>query len=368
MPVNTLIDGDPGDIARVGDWVREVLATAVSAAGDEAASARRRAGDAWDGEASEFYLDVASRFVHEIDGFHGRVLEVANRFHAMASALRGAQDGMADICDDAASAGLRVHNGLVEDPPPHADSEMRDAYDTAQTRAGEIHAEWIAAVTSLTSSWTNEAWAATFTTTTLIDTASNNAALTARHLLASRDKLETLALGSGRQALALSGTADFAEAFAKVRSMFDEVAGIPDKAADLKSFASRLGKASGAIGMIAGVGLDVHSGESLEQAVVSNGTGLAAGIAASSAAGALIGSWVPGIGTLAGGFAGALIGTATGIFASGGVDYLYETGDTSVDGVIGAGMDEINSAWHATRDLGDAVVGGIRQGVDRGNG
>lgn len=156
---STRVDGDPGDIARVGSWVRE---------------------------ASDFHLDVASKFVREIDGFRARTLEVGNRLDAMASALGCALDGLTDIHDD------------------------------------ERHAEWVTAVASLASSSPNGAWTATFTT--------------------------------------------------------------------------------------------------------------------------------------------------TGIFTSGGVDHVYETGDASRDGFVDAGLEEIGAALHATTDSSEDAVGGItslRQGFDR---
>jgi len=105
---------------------------------------------------------------------------------------------------------------------------------------------------------------------------------------------------------------------------------------------------TGAVGLVAGVGLDYFGGgEPLEQAVVSNSTGLAASIAA----GAIAGSAFPFLGTLG----GAAVGTAVGIFASGGADHLYEDSSATVLSTLEAGGRELDEAKDALFALGDAV-------------
>src|SRR5690606_11824033 len=60
VPIDTFIAGNPTAIRRVEDWIRTTLGTTVGDVADAAARARRIADDAWEGEASETYLDTSS--------------------------------------------------------------------------------------------------------------------------------------------------------------------------------------------------------------------------------------------------------------------------------------------------------------------
>lgn len=84
----------------------------------------------------------------------------------------------------------------------------------------------------------------------------------------------------------------------------------------------------GALGALAsgyGVYDDVQQGESTEQAVVSQGGGLLAGIAAGGLAGAAAGSIAPGAGTVVGGIVGGVVGGVTAIVVDDQIDKLYES-------------------------------------------
>jgi ABC-type antimicrobial peptide transport system permease subunit len=78
-----------------------------------------------------------------------------------------------------------------------------------------------------------------------------------------------------------------------------------------------------------------------------------------AAVGAAVGSVVPIAGTAVGTVIGVLAGTAGGIFTSGMVDHIYESGTSSALGTVMAGVNELGGAADATADLLDATVGGV---------
>ena len=351
MPIDTFIDGDPADISRVGHLIRCHLAAALAAAGDKAEEARRIADDAWEGEASDRYLREASRIVRAVDEFHARTLSAADDFDTLSVALASALADMSDIRDRAASAGLPVVCNTIGDPGPYSDESLLRIYDELADAAADVHRRWARDIAGVTHRWTSPAWAALFTTTTGFDY------LTAEL----RERVERLARRATmcleRSARSMQAVLDLAPGtpYDEVRRMFgqakastDDLASTIAKRGDLAPVPTRLAVGTGAVGLVAGVGLDYFGGgEPLEQAVVSNSTGLAASIAA----GAIAGSAFPFLGTLG----GAAVGTAVGIFASGSADHLYEDSSATVLSTLEAGGRELDEAKDALFALGDAV-------------
>lgn len=136
--------------------------------------------------------------------------------------------------------------------------------------------------------------------------------------------------------------------FGQAKASTDDLVSTITKHADLAPVPTRLAVGTGALGVVAGVGLDYFGGgEPLEQAVVSNSAGLAASIIA----GAVAGSIAPGVGTLG----GALAGTAAGIMASGSVDHLYEDSSATFLSTFDAGVRELTEAKDALVSLGESV-------------
>ncbi|MGN5239682.1 hypothetical protein [Rhodococcus sp. SJ-3] len=360
MPIDTFIDGDPADISRIGDWLRHRLAQAIETTGDDAVAARRIANDAWDGDASEEFLREATALVHSIDVFRAGVLDVAGHFDQIAAALTSVPAEMAEICDRAAAAGLSVVCNTIADPAPQSDETVLLAYNDAAAAAQDVHARWAREVAAVANRWASDAWAASFTTSTGLDylTAELKQAV---HGLAERaDDLTRQSRQSMQFVVDLPDGTPYDEVrrlYGAAQGTADDLASTTAKHTQLADVPGRLAIGTGTLSLVAGVGIDYYGGgESLEQAVVSNSAGLGASIVA----GALIGSALPGLGTLG----GALAGTVAGIFASGGVDYLYEESAQSWGGLWDAGRSELREAASALGDLGVAVGGlvGIGEG------
>jgi len=355
MPIDTFVAGDPADILRVGDRLRRTVAVALEAAADDAAAARRSADDGWDGEASDRYLREASRLVVRIDTVHREILEVAVVFDRISAALSSVLDDMAAIRRRASAAGLMVVCDVIGDPPPGSDPSVIRAYDECAAAAEDVHARWAREVAAVTHRWTSKAWAATFTITTGLDTPAAKIAAGVKDLRTKAALLERHSITSMQALLDLPPGTPYEEVrhlFVQARESVGGLADATTRHAEVKNLPKIIGIGAGAFGLVAGTGLDYYAGgESFEQAVVSNSTGIAASIVA----GALAGAAVPFIGPVG----GALIGTTVGIMTSGGVDHLYENSSTTAWSTVNASIGEAEDALHALKDLGGAVLGGL---------
>lgn len=319
MPIDTFIAGNPADIRRVEDWIRTTLGTTIGNVADAAARARRIADDAWEGDASETYLDRSSEHVHAVDDFHERTSRTADVFAGLAGELSRALSDMAGIRARAAAAGLPVVGNTIGDPPPGDDEvafRRASAYQEANDAAEAV-----------------------------------------------QQQLRTEAIREMERFLSLSPDTPYDElrrTFGSARKPLDDLVTTTGRLDDMASMSRTAGRAAGALGLVAGVGLDYFAGgESLEQAVVSNGLGLGASIATGAAVGSAIGSILPGAGTALGAVLGAGAGTVAGIFTSGAVDNLYESSAKSFGGAFTAGLSELGSAASATKELAGASIGGL---------
>lgn len=309
MPIDTFIDGDPADISRIGDWIRRSLAAAVEGTGDNATA-------------------------------------------ALASVLAD----MAELCDRAAASGLSVVCNIIADPAPDSDETVLRAYNDAAAAAQDIHARWAREVAAVANRWAGEVWAASFTTSTGLDYLTAELKKTVQGLAEYAEGLTRQSLQSMQFVLDLPDGTPYDEVrrlYGAAQGTADDLAATTTRHAQLADVPGRMAVGVGALSLVAGVGVDYYGGgESLEQAVVSNSAGLATSIAA----GALIGSAFPGLGTLG----GALAGTVVGIFASGGVDHLYEDSSAGIMSTLDAGGSELVEAALSLKDLGVAVGGLVR--------
>ncbi|MCD2096853.1 hypothetical protein [Rhodococcus rhodochrous] len=366
MPIDTFIAGNPTDIRRVEDWIRTTLGTTIGNVADAAARARRIADDAWEGDASETYLGRSSEHVHAIDDLHARTSKTADVFADLSDELSRALSDMADIRARALAAGLPVVCNTIGNPPPGDDEaafRRTSAYQEASDAAEAVHARWSVAVATATNTWTGHPWSASFLVSTALDYVDKNLQGRIADLLTMQQHLQTEAIREMERFLSLSPDTPYDELrrlFGSAREPLDDLVATTGRLDDMASMSRTAGRAAGTIGLVAGVGLDYFAGgESLEQAVVSNGLGLGASIAAGSAAGAMVGSIVPGAGTAFGAVVGAAAGTVTGIFTSGAVDNLYESSTKSIGGSFSAGLAEVGSAASATKELAGASIGGL---------
>lgn len=395
--VDTEIEGDPGSIGEAGTWLGHTLAPAVDTAGDRANDARRLAASGWTSDAGDGFAGTMRRAANAADDLHGTVEGMAHDLRDFAADLRRCQERMADVRSTAKGKGLTVAGFVVQDPGPGparptmpsadaSDAEVRahnarvDAYDAhqdlvrafndAKDDAGRIDRQYSAACESLQHQYDAKDHAAYLLT--LGDVlGESGAAGAAAYLKAGRSKLLLKAQGLYQEAQrAADAMAAHPERYYSRRWIFfkkfdaAKYSGDLDAIRSKASAADRLvreadnlkssklprglgagGKVLGAAGGILGVYSDVQDGESVTQAVVSQGGGLAASIAAGAVIGTAIP--VPVVGTVVGAIGGAIVGIA----ADGMIDSLFDNGPD-----VGAALHE---AGDALADTGGAIKDGV---------
>lgn len=385
MAIDTEITGSPASIEGAAAWVRGTLGTAVSTSADRMASARTAAASDWDGEAGRAFVGRLGSAVGKVDGLQRSTSSVAAGLEAYAGRLASLQHRMAAIRSTARSAGLAVAAYVIEDPGPgpanpgpapagmispaaaaaydaavtewNAHQDKVRAYTKAAADADDVRSELAAATTGLADEYRGlegPEWllnaadvaggiaggAMQFNSSALRGTSSYFSGL-------SRDYVDRIRASPGA-----FSNADL-DYWDKVARNADDLAGRAD---DLKGTSKTFPLKAGGALAVAGIGLDIASGEDPVQAVASGGGGLLASVAAGAGAGAVVGSFVPipGVGTAA----GAIVGAGVGIFTSGAIDSLFENGP-DVGEAVDAGWDAVTDTGGAIADGAGAVVDGI---------
>lgn len=362
MPVDTRIDGDPADILRAEHWIRTTLGPTIERTADDAARARRVADDAWDGDASDAFLERTSTYVRLIDDLHDRTRSAAETFATLAAELSRARGDMGDIRERAAQGGLPLE-GFVIDASPAGTEETAILYQDLGVAADAVHARWSVAVATATNTWIGHPWAATFLAGTALDYLDTDLKNRVQTIRTNMETLRGHSIRAMEDALAVPRGApydEFRSAYGRAADRIETLADTARRYDDLGSLSRTVGRVVGPLGLVAGVGLDyVAGGESFEQAVVSNAAGLGASVLAGAAAGAVAGSFIPFGGTALGAAVGATFGTLAGIFTSGGVDNIYESGTVGLGQFTEAGIGEVLDARDAAAELGRAALDGI---------
>lgn len=415
MSVDTEIQGSPGSVEGVADWLRGQLATALEQAADRANDARRDASGSWRSEAGDEFVDVMSRARGKVDDLESAATRMAGDLDKFAAKLRRCQDMMGDVSSTARGDGLTVTGFVVQHPGDgparpaddfvgtaeevdahnervavyDAHQELVRAYNDASSEAARVDRVYAAACRELSEDYTvgqHAAWVLTLGDI-LGDAAAGALGV---HIASRRSGLHGRAQGLlDEAARAIDDLQAHPERYLKRKWFFlqtlDEarleadrlaIAGKLDEAEDLLSQARQLdrspalrylgnaGKVLGPLGFALGAVNDYQEGETATQIAVSQGVsaglGVAAGVGASAlsgaAMGAAFGSVVPGVGTAVGAVVGTAIGAGVAIFADGAIDSLFENGP-DVGAAAEAGVE-------ALADTGDAIADGVSSVAD----
>lgn len=349
MSIDTHIDGDPESVRQLSRWLREQLAPVLDDAEDEVFAARNRIDGAWDGPASDAAMPKLTRAAEGAEKIAVAARDYAQQIDNFAAGLQKAQSMMADARRNAAAAGLTISSDAIDDP---LSGDLSAAYGQATRAAEESRSVEREAAEALVGVWTNPYVDWFFLATEVVDAAAMSVVDVqtwamknkAAWLDAESTKYFDLARNAseGTPSSVIYRDVDYARTTAARAAVLTEAAEDLTKTADKLS-----GRIGGALA-VAGVAWDIHNGKPADQAIVSAG----AGIAASAAAGAVIGSFipVPVLGTLTGAAAGAI----AGIYASGAVDSMYETGIGSVDQAITGGEEALAETG---RSIGELATG-----------
>lgn len=338
--LETRVEGDPAALEAYADWVRRhVAAVADDAASDVADAAT--SGRAWSGAAGQAFLDRAGGLAGALHGLASRAAEAADLLAAHAQVLRAAQAAADAVRRRAAAAGLPVVGTLVHGPGA-----------PALLPAGAEAAAYAARAAQ------QEAFAAAQAEVQRI----RGMLAESLPLLADAVDVYRGLVGDQWAIAAAQASLDWLTGAAARDERLLRVGRLPGGSAeaDRLAAAARSAKATGGPALFGlGVAWDLQQGESLGQAVASNGAGAAAGWGAGLAmaqayavAGSAGGPW--------GVAAGVVIGTGAAIMASGAVDRLWQDRDvrTAVGGGVEALGDTLVAAGDGLAHVGEEVVEG----------
>lgn len=389
--LDTKLDGSPGSIRAVADWLRGDFGNGADDIAETAHRQKNRTESDWTGEAGTAFAGRVKELAKAGDGAKATAKSVAGDVDALAADLERAQNDLASVRSTASADGLTVVGTIIKNPgsgpaspgdlPAGADqaatdawnkandavethNKLVDAWDRAVKRAKEIFKEWYDSLDDAPGLWEKHH--------------KNLVGLTAP-LLASKFEITLVA----KAYPALAGQIDFlneqvarnlehADAMndngvvrdrSRYYQILDEIDDlktnqIPEATKAVKNIEVPKGVTRGlwALDVLAtgyAIKADMDEGESAGQAVTSNGVSMVASIAAGAYIGGVVGTAipVPVLGTAVGIVAGAAVGTVTGAITSGLIDSVWENGLTSLDDAGKA----INSGWNEVKDTGAAI-------------
>ncbi|GAB2632567.1 hypothetical protein GCM10027088_03660 [Nocardia goodfellowii] len=348
MSIDTKIDGDPTSIRAVAAWLRDTLASQLSASADDLAKVKVQADSAWEGAAGDAFATKVRNTATKTDEFVTKVRGYATEFDTLAGQVQQAQADMETIRRNATAAGLSVKEQVIE-KPSESDGDKIAAYNTAAQAAEEVRGKegfwgstWKNMQNDVKDKWfvvvgdlVNGAAGTLFT--------KHSSTLLANSAVLSSDALKTLIEAknapAGTPRAALYRDVDWS------RTLFKNAGEALDDAAKAKANGAKIGLRAGGALAVVGVAYDIYNGKDPEQAIVSGVGGFAASVAAGAAIGTLIP--VPVVGTAV----GALGGAAVGLFTSGAIDSMYTNG-LSVSSAVDGGANALEGA-------GNAIGGGV---------
>lgn len=115
--IETLVEGETGEVAAAATWLRGTLELSLEQAGDQQSGARSTARGGWEGLAADGYQDFTRPIVAATDKHATRVGRAATALDEYATRLRTMKQTMADLRTRAVAGGLSV-SGTVIAPPP----------------------------------------------------------------------------------------------------------------------------------------------------------------------------------------------------------------------------------------------------------
>lgn len=399
MSLDTEIKGSPGSVESASSWLRGSLAPAVESGADALVSARNDAESDWGGQAGPAFSSQMRFGSTTSDELSTAVKAAARNLDVHAAALRRAQNLMSDIRSTAAGAGLTVSGFTIENPgtgtanpgpPPtgeitpvqadHYSSEVAafnkhqklvKAWNKAVADVAEVNSTYTAACSALEDSYKGQdpkemvVSAADVAGALAASRATNIHVSILRQTATTFTTEATEALGRVRGTdYSRTGQSAFYDDLRnanRVQGMADDATRAADDAVRAGSPATRLSGALSKALVGVGIGMDLHAGESVPQALASNVGGYAAGagvgalasMGTSMAMGAAFGSVVPGVGTAV----GAVVGLGVGIFTSGAIDSLFKN-NGDVGQALGDGVEAVTGTVGAVGDgIGDAAEG-----------
>lgn len=366
MPIDTWVAGEPQQVAALASALRSSVAGALADHQDVLRRPRNAYRDVWQGPAGVALADRASNAIDDVDRLRSAFRSTGAAVERFGEELRIVQDSLESCRMDAVTQGLTVDGYLIEDVPPlipmayspdgpvpHSvkmaehDHRLRvEAFHSIADRADDAISRYVDACQDLTDTigaMVDESWLADLVVRATLGALTYVGDDVLTPLAGRLDR--SRALSSLLQGLDGNATGNL------VRHLFGSVNGLSDGAvvSRLADLSTKSGGALDKYLLAAGVLAGLGQGESLEQAIVSEVGGLAAGVTVTTmstkalalawgswaaATGSTVGPW----GTVIIGGLGLAAGTGVGMFASNEIDDWYD--DQEFEELIRKGLAE----------------------------
>lgn len=367
MSIETKVEGNPDQITSLASWLTSSLEPAVSTSGDKLSSAKKDLGSEWQGQTAEAIVSWLADAVSASDSLSTRITDIATAFTTYASILSSVRAEAECVRSDATAGGLVVSGTVVEEPKDTSDTKKTALYSSLSVRMSTAHSTLTTGQqdlrTSLASKDVDRVRNGYLIFSTVAEFARTGApalwTVYTRNFFAA-EAVRLINMTGDIRAGVLSnlpeGVVNPANARAANRTLNYSRAlemkgnNMLSKSNTYTAFgkgtkAARVVKGAGGVlsvvGFVVGYWGDKQEGESNEQAAVSN----LAAVAAGTAAGAAIGSVVPGPGTAVGAVVGFTATIATMFVAS-----------TFTDEAVDSLHEDHKGIKHALAEGADAVV------------
>lgn len=367
MSIETKVEGNPDQITSLASWLTSSLEPAVSTSGDKLSSAKKDLGSEWQGQTAEAIVSWLADAVSASDSLSTRITDIATAFTTYASILSSVRAEAECVRSDATAGGLVVSGTVVEEPKDTSDTKKTALYSSLSVRMSTAHSTLTTGQqdlrTSLASKDVDRVRNGYLIFSTVAEFARTGApalwTVYTRNFFAA-EAVRLINMTGDIRAGVLSnlpeGVVNPANARAANRTLNYSRAlemkgnNMLTKSNTYTAFgkgtkAARVVKGAGGVlsvvGFVVGYWGDKQEGESNEQAAVSN----LAAVAAGTAAGAAIGSVVPGPGTAVGAVVGFTATIATMFVAS-----------TFTDAAVDSLHEDHKGIKHALAEGADAVV------------
>lgn len=339
----TAIGGSPEDFERAETYLRTKLEDGAEDLGTGVATQRTRLEGLFEGDAGEAFRDRTGTLVNACDDIAGATTLSATQVQALGIWLKNTQDAMLWIRTQAIVAGLDVTDKRIHPPRPDASDSQVDLWnDVLVPKYEKAIDDWWAALEDV-AEFAESQFATLLTLANgllvagysqrllgrlrsdLLTRAQEKAVLAERYSQQAADVARRIENGTlpddARTRGQYHGLLDHSSMLAREADDYADVAHGPH--ARLNPGVTRSLNVLGNLAVGYSIWSDIRSGESVDQAVVSQGSGVLAGFLAGGRTGALLGSRVhPLFGTIG----GVIVGGIVGIFVDAGVDKAYEAG------------------------------------------
>lgn len=357
MPIDTYIAGEPRQLVALGTALSSTLHGALTDQRYSLSGPRNAYRDIWQGPAGEQVADAAADRIKEADHLLDAFEDVGRAVSDFGERLETIHETLSDCRASARAQGLDVDGYLILDVPPmvpmayssdgpvppkvtaaiEAHRAKVDAFRGVADRVDDAISSYVDACEVLTDAIgevVDQDWLAAV----ILRGAPGSLDFLGKDVLAPLGER----LGHSRAVSDLLQGLDGDAMGDMVRHLFASVNGLDDRSiiAGLADLSDKSGGALDRYLLAAGILGGLADGESLEQTLASEGAGWVAGAAATGAtyagAGALFGSSVGPVGTVAIGGVALIIGTGVGLFTSSTVDEWYD--DAEFEDLIREGL------------------------------